>query len=34
MQGAAGIGSLFVRAAGHDAKRDWKVRFPDNPWAT
>jgi hypothetical protein len=32
MQGAAGIGSLFVRLAGHDARRDWKVRFPDNPW--
>lgn len=32
MQGAAGIGSLFIRLAGHDAKKPWKVRFPDNPW--
>jgi lantibiotic modifying enzyme len=34
MQGAAGIGSLLVRLAGHDAQRDWKVRLPDNPWPT
>ena len=30
MQGAAGIGSLFVRLAGHDAHRTWKIRLPDN----
>jgi lantibiotic modifying enzyme len=32
MQGAAGIGSLFVRLSGHEQKADWKVRLPDNPF--
>ena len=31
MQGAAGIGSLFIRLAAHDRRLDWKVRLPDNP---
>jgi lantibiotic modifying enzyme len=31
MQGAAGIGSLFIRLAGHAGRRRWKVRLPDNP---
>lgn len=32
MQGAAGIGSLFVRLAGHERRAAWKVRLPDNPF--
>lgn len=31
MQGAAGIGSLFIRLAAHDRRLAWKVRLPDNP---
>lgn len=31
MQGAAGIGSLFIRLAAHDRHLAWKVRLPDNP---
>jgi len=31
MQGAAGIGSLFLRLAAHDRALAWKVRLPDNP---
>jgi hypothetical protein len=32
MQGAAGIGSLFARLAGHDRRAAWKIRLPDNPF--
>jgi lantibiotic modifying enzyme len=32
MQGAAGIGSLFLRIAGHAQHAAWKVRLPDNPF--
>lgn len=32
MQGAAGIGSMLVRLAGHARRAPWKVRLPDNPW--
>jgi lantibiotic modifying enzyme len=31
MQGAAGIGSLFLRLASHGAPRSWKIWLPDNP---
>lgn len=31
MQGAAGIGSLFLRLAAHDRRLAWKVQLPDNP---
>jgi lantibiotic modifying enzyme len=34
MQGAAGIGSLFLRMAGHDSNLAWKISLPDNPWRT
>ncbi|MBA2320175.1 MAG: hypothetical protein H0V89_03380 [Deltaproteobacteria bacterium] len=32
MQGAAGIGSVLIRLAGHDGREAWKIALPDNPF--
>jgi hypothetical protein len=33
MQGAAAIGSMFLRLAGHERRVAWKVRLPDDPFS-